>query len=296
MRRVQNKNVHHDLHRGGRPKRARWLAAAGVLAALLLFGSTQAADVSAVLMNGTIHTTGGLASAGFRSLGLFNDSGTKAIFTVYHLDHDTSGADVAAAYSDLERRLSNGDDTTAAINSLIEQAEPLSGVSVSAHSSEEMIVELETGTYAVVAAPTDGSEPSVATFRVIGGAERTSAPQVPNEVEFSDFAFDFPTSVDSGDILWKVSNTGEQPHVAEFYRLLPGKTTEDLLAYLNGDGGARQPYDDTATIETLGAGQTAFVPVDLDPGRWVVVCSVPDLANPAMTHDMEGMIAELRVD
>ena len=120
-------------------------------------------------------------------------------------------------------------------------------------------------------------------------------PQVANVVNFSDFAFEFPKKVTAGVNLWRVNNVGTQPHVADFYRLRPGHTVDDLLAYLGGETSGRAPYDKTASIEMVAEGETVYVPVDLEAGNWVALCLVPDMDHPELTHVMEGMVANFRV-
>lgn len=271
------------------------LARSWLLAVALAFGLAHAADVNAVLLQGRLEAPALVTGTGFRSIGLINHGNESAEFRVYRLLSDASAADLLEANAALDEAVAANDDRVPGIRTLTESAEALSGLTVSAHDDEEMLVDLRSGTYVIVA--TAGDEAPVhASFRVVGGADDVDAPQVPNAVTFSDFAFDFPSQVDEGDILWEVNNTGAQPHDAELFRLLPGKTVADLQAYLNGDGGDAAPYDKTATIEFVSAGATVFVPVDLSAGRWVALCSVPNMDDAQMTHAMEGMIAEFRVD
>lgn len=284
-----------------RPSRQRGALRFAPLFALvgaLLFGAAQAQDVlNAVLSRGgSLATQSLVAGDGFRELSLVNLTGETNVFTVYRLnDHADLDAFMAANEALAEAQASNR-GAHDAIEELSSTATALSGVSVSRQSTKTMIVDLERGTYVVAAVPKAGGEVSYSTFQVLGGGgEAAEGPQVARTVDFSDFAFDFPTEVDSGITLWKVSNTGTQPHVADLYRLLPGRTAEDLIAYLSGDGGARAPYDETANIAMVAAGQTVYVPVDLKAGNWVAVCFVPDMDDPRLTHVMEGMVSEFRV-
>lgn len=266
------------------------------LAGALLFGAAQAQnELNAVLTRGSLATQPLIVGDGFRPLNLVNQNNETTIFSVYRLKNDASLDTFVAANEALEEATEADRGAQAAIEELAATASALSGVSVSKHSSKTMLVDMDRGTYVIAATPKSGGAVTYSTFEVVGGGESAAGPQVPNEVDFSDFAFDFPTEVDAGVNLWKVSNTGTQPHVADFYRLLPGRTVDDLIAYLDGDGGARAPYDETATIAMVGAGETVYVPVDLKAGDWVALCFVPDMDNPELTHVMEGMVSEFRV-
>ncbi len=279
------------------PRRLRRLSLALVSVGVLLLGVAQAQrSVHVTLHEGALSATAPMTASGYQPLDLVNHSATDAVFSVYRLKGDTSIAEFKEATLALARASASNGDTQAATLALADSATALGGVSVSKHSSKSMIVNLETGSYAVVAAPKDGSDVTVTTFRVSHmGPDAAPAPQVLNRVDFSDFAFSFPKDISTGENLWRVSNTGSQPHVADMYRLRPGQTVADLLAYLEGGSNGRAPYDKTASIAMVAEGETVFVPVDLAAGEWVALCFVPNTDQPNLTHVMEGMIAEFRV-
>jgi hypothetical protein len=49
-----------------------------------------------------------------------------------------------------------------------------------------------------------------------------------------------------------------------------------------------------ASMTTLSMGKTGWVPVTLEPGTYIVVCSVPDIES-GMPHAFEGMYEVLTV-
>ncbi len=267
---------------------------AAALVAVLLMGAVQAQDEVSVVLNGSLTTQHLIVGTGFQALNLVNTGNEDADFTVYRLRDGASVTDFAAANQELEDSKASGSGAHEALEALEETATAMGGMNVSDHSNKTMLVDLSRGKYVVAAIPEEGGEISYSTFKVIGGNEEGESPQVANEVDFLDFAYDLPEEVDEGLNLWKVSNTGTQPHVADFYRLLPGRTMEDLIAYLSGEGG-RQPYDKTESITMVAAGETVYVPVDFESGNWVALCFVPDMENPELSHVMEGMVAEFRV-
>lgn len=279
------------------PRRHWRLALALVAVGVLLLGVVQAQrGVHVTLHEGALSAMAPMTASGYQPLDLVNRSATDTVFSVYRLKRSTSVADFTEASLALARASASNGNTQTATLALADSATALGGVSVSKHSSKSMIVNLETGSYAVVAAPSDGSDITVTTFRVTRvGPDAAPAPQVLTEVDFSDFAFSFPKNISTGENLWRVSNTGSQPHVADLYRLRPGRTVADLLAYIEGGSSGRAPYDKTASIAMVAEGETVFVPVDLAAGEWVALCFAPDTNQPHLTHVMEGMIAEFRV-
>lgn len=263
-------------------------------ALLLLFGAASAADVNAVLMNGRLSAPAVYAGTGYHSIGLVNHTAETAMFHVYRLSRGASVDDLMAA--DAALQAADGEDVITALEQVADEAQALSGASVSGFSDEQLVVDLERGTYAVVATPSDGSAPQWATFRVTeGGDEAVDEPQARYDAELSGSSFDMPETVVTGENLWKLSSTGDQPLVVSFYRLLPGSTADDLLAYLGAGGGqGRQPYDESESFVAVTPGASAIVTLDLEAGDWVAVRN----AAPAPTAAAEeaAMIAEFRVD
>lgn len=276
-------------------RKAAILAAA--LLAVLLTGAVQAQeDVNVVLNGSSLSNQHLIVGTGFHALNLVNRGTYDADFTVYRLRKGASLEKFTAANQELADATASGSEAHEALEALEETAVALGGLNVSDHSSKTMLVDLSRGTYVVASIPEDGGEITYSTFRVMGPNDDSGGPQVAAEtvVDMKDFAFDLPADVAGGTNLWKVSNTGTQPHVADFYRLLPGRTMEDLIAYLSGEGG-QQPYDKTESISMVSAGETVYLPVNFESGNWVALCFVPDMDNPDLSHVMEGMVAEFRV-
>ncbi|MBX3139212.1 MAG: hypothetical protein KF875_00495 [Trueperaceae bacterium] len=262
-----------------------------------------AADVRTEYADGSLRGPQVYAGEGFHSVGLVNESAEAVTFNVYRL-HDGVGL---GAFEQTDATLqaalqAQTDASVAAMQAFMEQADALGGTVVKARDETDMFVDLEEGTY-VVSASVDGndaSKPVYTSFMVTEGGDQGTAPEVANVVHLSDFAFDFPATIAAGENLWEVSNTGAQPHIAAFFKLLPGKTTADLEAFLNGatDESTPPPFD-TGTdlsIEALTPGATVYLPLDFSAGTWVAVCFVPDMHDPSTAHYMEGMIEEFVVD
>ncbi len=279
--------------------RFAWLP---LLTVALASGLTHAAaDVRTEYADGSLRGPQVYAGEGFHSVGLINESADAVTFNVYRV-HEGVGL---AAFEQTDRALQAAlqtSDSVPAMRTFMQQADALGGTVVKAHDETDMFVDLEEGTYVVSASVggNDASKPVYTSFMVTEGGDQGAAPEVTNAVHLSDFAFDFPATVAAGENLWEVSNTGEQPHIAAFFKLLPGKTTADLEAFLNGatDENTPPPFDTSTdvSVEALTPGATVYLPLDFSAGTWVAVCFVPDMNNPATAHYMEGMLEEFVVN
>lgn len=279
--------------------RLAWLP---LLTAALASGLAHAAaDVHAEYADGSLRGPQLYAGQGFHSVGLINESADAVTFSVYRLHEDVGLAAFEQTDAALQAALQTA-DSTAAMKAFMAQADALGGTTVKAHDETDMFVDLEEGTYVVSVSVegNDASKPVYTSFMVTEGGDQGAAPEVANAVHLSDFAFDFPATVAAGENLWEVSNTGEQPHIAAFFKLLPGKTTADLEAFLNGatDESTPPPFDTSTdvSIEALTPGATVYLPLDFSAGTWVAVCFVPDMNNPSTAHYMEGMLEEFVVN
>lgn len=279
------------------------IARFSLLAGLLALGSAHASDISVSFRDGALTTRQEFAGTGYHSITLVNDSDQLATFSVARLHIGASVADYKTANDALMAGIDGEGDAVAATKQLMSVADALSGTEVKANSEIDMFVELDARTY-VVSAYADGDEgalspPTYASFTVTESGDPAAAPEVANVVHFSDFAFDFPTTVDAGTNLWEISNNGAQPHIAVFFKLSSGKSMADLETFLNDEGSASGPppfdTDVMIDVEALSPGQTVYLPLKFDAGDWVAVCFVQDLDNPQLTHFMEGMIQEFSV-
>lgn len=290
----------------------RHFAAPARLARLTLLGcflalgfAHAAADVSVEFMNGALTAPQTFAGTGYHSIALVNSSDQLATFSLVRLHPGTSLGDYTKANDALNQtKDGDGDAAVAATKALLALADALSGTDVKPHAEITMYADLQAGTYVASALPADEQGPTgptvYALFMVTESGSPAAAPETPYVVHFSDFAYDFPATIEAGTNLWQISNTGEQPHIAVFFKLLPGKTQSDLVAGLSDETGESGPppfdTDMVFELEALSAGQTVYLPLDFAPGNWVAVCFVQDLDDPEVMHAMEGMIQEFAVN
>jgi hypothetical protein len=90
-----------------------------------------------------------------------------------------------------------------------------------------------------------------------------------------------------------VRNAAKQAHEIELIKLLPGKSTPDLLSWLGKLQGEPVGIAVGGISPLAPAGRSMFS-VDLSPGKYVLLCFVPD-ATDQKSHLSHGMIQEIEV-
>ena len=71
----------------------------------------------------------------------------------------------------------------------------------------------------------------------------------------------------------RVDNMGAEPHEVGFLKLAPGKTVQDLEAWLKNLDGP-PPATSGGGVSSLAANATAYFEVDLTPGDYALFCLV----------------------
>jgi hypothetical protein len=119
-------------------------------------------------------------------------------------------------------------------------------------------------------------------------------------IETKEFEFPgFPDQITAGDHLMKVTNTGEQPHIVIISTAPEGMTTMDYINFLSALMSGTPPAEGTPTfdesafqdvdgLEALSTGMTAWMPLHLEPGTYVVACFIGD-KDTGLPHAAEGM-------
>jgi plastocyanin len=172
----------------------------------------------------------------------------------------------------------------------------------------EATVELEAGSYVMVCwVPSPGAlVPHMAqgmikplTVTAQGGvaqasASTSSAPTPDVHLELSDYRFKFSKPLTAGKHTIHVMNTGPQEHEAVIVKLAPGKTMKDFDAWLGTGMKGPAPAEPTPGMSGLAKGRTGTFTTDLTPGRYGIVCWIPD-AKDGKPHEMHGMVQEFTV-
>ena len=134
--------------------------------------------------------------------------------------------------------------------------------------------------------------------------DRAAAPEADVVVRLLDFSFAFD-SLRTGRHTIRVENAGVEPHDLALLKLAPGKTAEDLRAWLNPERARRAdqagdpppPLESMVTgvggIAAIGPGMEVFFEADITPGEYVMACmaTAPD----GRSHIEHGMIRHISV-
>ncbi len=172
----------------------------------------------------------------------------------------------------------------------------------------QVIVELTPGEW--IAWGDDPESPQAPVALTVTGEEGATPaagaePAADATVTMFEYDFRLEGAFATGPQVIKVANVGAQPHHM-FVARTPGPITEEQIAQileLEARGAtpapeAGLPDPDTfvpvAYMSTLSTGATASLPVTLEPGHYVVVCFVPDIAS-GMPHAFEGMYEVITV-
>lgn len=164
-------------------------------------------------------------------------------------------------------------------------------------ASGSAYVHLTDGEWAI--APEGNQPPLVVTARTTDASSETEPRSVVTITEV-DFAFGgFDAQIPTGKQVWKVVNTGSQPHMLGLFRGPATMTVAQILqiANLPENGtpppGALQQNEITEVsggVMMQSPGTTVYPVLDLPAGRYGAVCWVPD-ERTGQPHIMEGMLA-----
>lgn len=169
--------------------------------------------------------------------------------------------------------------------------------------SSEAFVKLEPGNYALLdTVPDKTGTPhlhyGMAKALTVAPPEGTagSEPRADVTLDMFDFTYQLSGPLTAGEQIIRVNNKGEQPHEVFLARLAPGKGVNDLLASLVPDAPPEAiDWQALGGISAIEPGAHAYFPVDLEPGRYALVCFAPDHDSGA-PHFMLGMMQEIAIE
>jgi uncharacterized cupredoxin-like copper-binding protein len=128
--------------------------------------------------------------------------------------------------------------------------------------------------------------------------ERTPVAAKPDQVvafTAKEYAFSGPKQVKAGLTELTLTNKGMEDHQLALFRMHDGVTPGEVLAALGQKGlDAGAQYGEwVAGPNGASAGVTASVVTDLEPGKYIVACVIPDATG--TPHAMKGMLTDLTV-
>jgi hypothetical protein len=168
------------------------------------------------------------------------------------------------------------------------------------HGQSDAVVDVTPGNYMLLCmVDVPGGVPHVAkgmfrpmTVTAAQGAPSTE-PTSDATISLADYAFTVTGTLNSGAHVIKVVNTGAQPHEVEMVKLAPGKTPNDMLAWIQKPDGP-PPGSAIGGVAGLMPGAPNYFKIDFTPGDYAFFCFLPD-AKDGKPHVMHGMIKEVKV-
>jgi hypothetical protein len=168
------------------------------------------------------------------------------------------------------------------------------------HRTDEVTLDLEPGTYALVClvpSPDGVSHAAKGMLKrvEVSTSDRSQAapPQSHGTLTMRDFAFDMPDTVPSGRVTYEVRNAGPQPHELVVVKLADGTTVADVQAWFRASSDP-PPFEAVGGINALGSQDTGYMTLDLQPGSYAAVCVVPESAS-GVLHVHLGMVKSITV-
>lgn len=160
----------------------------------------------------------------------------------------------------------------------------------------EATVELAAGSYAIIClVDAPGHVPHFARgmmrpFTVVAAPAGSAVADVPTsdvQVGLADYAFTLSKPLAAGKQMVEFANNGPQPHELLLVRFAPGKGMADLGKWMDKLDGP-PPGEPLGGVSVMMPGTKAYVPFDLTPGDYALLCLVPD-AKDGKPHVEHGM-------
>lgn len=112
-------------------------------------------------------------------------------------------------------------------------------------------------------------------------------------VHMQEYGYRLSSPIVAGEHRLRVENDGSQPHELELVRLADGKSVVDLEKWIDNQQGP-PPGEPLGGVASLAPGQQEFFSADFKPGRYALICFVPD-AGDGKPHFIHGMAHEITV-
>jgi hypothetical protein len=157
----------------------------------------------------------------------------------------------------------------------------------------------EEGDEAEASPAADEASDQPLTLTVTGEAPPVEDPADAVATEMQEFAFLLPSPIAAGPQIWKVTNTGDQPHFLFILKGPDDLTMDQVMTLLSLDpeSGATPPpgtpgfeefAEDIGGTGVLSTGRTNWIELDLAPGTYVALCFITD-PNTGAPHALMGM-------
>lgn len=120
---------------------------------------------------------------------------------------------------------------------------------------------------------------------------RPLPPSVPvMQIAMSEYHFEHEPTAPGGRVVLRVANNGRLDHAMTLLHLPPDF---DLPVQALFNDGTKRTFPTTAQVFRRPPGARATLAVDLQPGRYALICFVEDADG--IAHVRKGMLSEFRV-
>ena len=119
------------------------------------------------------------------------------------------------------------------------------------------------------------------------------APAADISVMMTNYAWQVTPEMTAGKHIIKLENSADQSHEMVIASLSPGKTVADLAAWVDKQEGP-PPAKPIGGISAMAPGAVAYVPVDLTPGEYGLLCFLQD-SKDGKPHAAHGMLKQFTV-
>jgi hypothetical protein len=134
----------------------------------------------------------------------------------------------------------------------------------------------------------------------VTGTSGAVLPKADATITASEFKFE-TSGLHAGANTVEWRNDGQQLHMAILAPMAPGVTIDQIKAGMSAPPGQEPsgppPFDESKAVElaVIGHGQSEVVPVNLTPGKYVMLCFMPNYGTAGPPHAAMGMVQEVDI-
>lgn len=119
------------------------------------------------------------------------------------------------------------------------------------------------------------------------------APVANDTITLNDYSFTISQPITSGTHTFFVQNMAKQPHEIEVIQIAPGKTAQDVLAWIQNPKGP-PPGTPMGGIAATTTSSPQYFTADITPGDYLLICFMPDVKD-GKPHFQHGMMQTVHV-
>ena len=167
--------------------------------------------------------------------------------------------------------------------------------------SSDATVTLEPGQYALVCfVPSPGEQAPhlmkgmISALTVTPSSAASTEPTADVNIRLSDYKFTLSKPMAAGHHVIRVTNDAAQPHEVLFVKLPPGQTAAKVAEWVEAGQKGAPPAMPIGGSSPLAKGRSTTLSVDLAPGRYGMICFLPD-AKDGKPHSVHGMTTQFEV-